>query len=264
MSYSGDAAEQVMRISLEGTEAALKLTGEGAKQIAALLYAVLRDQKRTKGKTRLVNLLRSGKELKVYAVKDENLKLFCTEAKKYGILYCVLKEKNASDGLTDIMVRAEDAAKISRIIERFDLATVDMASVRRDIERDSDERPSEQPITESETEALMDELFSYGRNQEEVPENPTGARTRESTLSGPTLDPAEADGTDFYDGRSFAQRDMNESKQNTTAAGLRPSVRQTLTDIKADLKKSTLNKAQPSKTEERTAPPKVSVGAKER
>ena len=37
MYNSGDAAEQVVRISLEGTEVALKLTGSAAKNIAAML-----------------------------------------------------------------------------------------------------------------------------------------------------------------------------------------------------------------------------------
>ena len=74
MSYSGDAAEQVVRMSLEGAEVAAKITGAGAKQVAILLYAILREQKKTKGKTRLTNMLRSGKELKVFAVKDTDLK----------------------------------------------------------------------------------------------------------------------------------------------------------------------------------------------
>ena len=66
-SYSGDAAEQVVHMSLEGAEVAVKLAGTGAKQLAVLLYAVLKDQKKTSGKIRLTNLLRSGKELKVFA-----------------------------------------------------------------------------------------------------------------------------------------------------------------------------------------------------
>ena len=96
MSYSGDAAEQVVRLSLETGEVAVKLAGEGAKQLAILLYAILREQKKTKGKTRLTNMLRSGKELKVFAVKDSDLQLFCREAKKYGVLYCVLKDRDAT------------------------------------------------------------------------------------------------------------------------------------------------------------------------
>lgn len=48
----------------EGTEVAAKITGSGAKQLVLLIYAVLKDQKKTKGKMRLANMLRSGKELK--------------------------------------------------------------------------------------------------------------------------------------------------------------------------------------------------------
>lgn len=51
MNTSGDAAEQIVRLSLEGTEVALKLTGSAAKNIAAMIYAVLknRDKNKTKG-----------------------------------------------------------------------------------------------------------------------------------------------------------------------------------------------------------------------
>ena len=126
MNTAGDAAEQIVKMSLNGVEVAAKITGTGAKELAMMIYAILKDQKKTKGKTRLTNMLRSEKPLKVFAVKDSELQLFCKEAKKYGVLYCVLKDKDAGDGLTDIMVRAEDASKINRIFERFKLATVDV------------------------------------------------------------------------------------------------------------------------------------------
>ena len=52
MNNGGDAAEQIVRLSLEGTEVALKLTGSAAKNIAAMIYAVLknRDKNKTKGR----------------------------------------------------------------------------------------------------------------------------------------------------------------------------------------------------------------------
>ena len=77
MSYSGEAADQVVRLSLNGVEVAAKLSGSAAKQLAIMIYAILKDQKKTKGKIRLTNMLRSGKELKVFAVKDGDLQKFC-------------------------------------------------------------------------------------------------------------------------------------------------------------------------------------------
>ena len=110
MSYSGEAAEQVVRMSLNGIEVAAKISGEAATRLVILITSIYKGQKRTKGRTRLTNMLRSGKELKVYAVKDTELQRFSREAKKYGVLYCVLKDNKADDGLTDIMVRAEDGS----------------------------------------------------------------------------------------------------------------------------------------------------------
>ena len=83
-----------------------------------------------------------------HAVKDENLKRFCTEAKKYGVLYSVLKDKNATDGITDIMVRAEDASKINRIFERFKLATVDIGEIQNEIQQEQGKDNKEKIVIE--------------------------------------------------------------------------------------------------------------------
>ena len=58
MNYSGEAAEQVVRMSLNGVEVAAKISGKAAERLAVLLYAVLRDQKKTRGKIRLTNMER--------------------------------------------------------------------------------------------------------------------------------------------------------------------------------------------------------------
>ena len=257
MSYSGDAAEQVVRLSLETGEVAVKLAGEGAKQLAILLYAILREQKKTKGKTRLTNMLRSGKELKVFAVKDSDLQLFCREAKKYGVLYCVLKDRDATDGITDIMVRAEDASKINRIFERFNLATVDMAEIRSEIERSRQEQQAEvpeapataEPMTEQEVDELLDAMLSpppegelpaperiapepeqdmdeflasvlgaSPTREEGQTENPTEGRIEKSRQSEPTSKPKEPAAPGTSDPQECS----------------RPSVRKELDAIKAE------------------------------
>ena len=46
MNPGGDAAEQVLRLSLEGVEVAAKISGNGAKNIALLLYATLKQEQR--------------------------------------------------------------------------------------------------------------------------------------------------------------------------------------------------------------------------
>ena len=272
MSYSGDAAEQVVRLSLETGEVAVKLAGEGAKQLAILLYAILREQKKTKGKTRLTNMLRSGKELKVFAVKDSDLQLFCREAKKYGVLYCVLKDRDATDGLTDIMVRAEDASKINRIFERFNLATVDMAEVRREIEQSREaqqnaapEAPAAaEPMTEQEVDDLLDAMLSPPPEQEgdlPIPERtaPEPEQDMDEFLAAvlgasPTREEGQTENPTEGRIEKSRQSEPTSKPKERTAPGTsepqersRPSVRQALNDIKAELKEKAAKGREQSK-----------------
>jgi len=108
MNNGGDAAEQIVRLSLEGFEVAAKVTGEMAKDIAFLLISVLKQEQKTKGKARLTSMIKSGKELKVFSVSQKDLKKFTQEAKKYGVLYTVLRDKSNKNpnAEIDIIARA--------------------------------------------------------------------------------------------------------------------------------------------------------------
>ena len=86
MNNGGDAAEQVVRLSLEGFEVAAKLTGSAAKNVALLLVSVLKQEQQTKGKARLTNMIKSGKELKVFSIPNKDLAQFTKQAKRYGVM----------------------------------------------------------------------------------------------------------------------------------------------------------------------------------
>ena len=211
MNTGGEAAEQIVRMSLEGFEVAAKITGAGAKNIAILLYSILKEEQKTKGKVRLTNMLRSGKELKVFTVKSGDLKKFTQEAKKYGVLYCVLADRGNKDpnAEVDVIARAEDASKISRIVERFNLASVDTASIVTEAEKSKGEKtkpkdaktakekdagvkdgqpePDVGVQEKAEKDRLMDALMGKPIKKEENAPNPSVAKTEKSPLSEPTL-----------------------------------------------------------------------------
>ncbi len=224
MNNGADAADQIVNMSLRGIEIIARISGEGTKNLATYLYAVLKDQKKTKGKTRLEGLLRSGKELKVFAVRNEDLKRFTQEAKRYGVLYCALRDKKSLDGMCDIMVRVEDAAKINRIVERFKLATVDMANIKKDIERSKEVTHTgntslkESPAEKSAKDFLNDIMTKPGKPAQLVDhpdnQNPTMATTERSRPSEPTYG---------FNGKSDV----------VTIETERKSVRQELKDISA-------------------------------
>ena len=177
MNPGGDAAEQVVRLSLEGVEVAARITGKGTEHLAMLLYTALKQEQKTKGKARLTSMLKSGKELKVYTITQKDLAKFSKEAKRYGVLYCVLKDRKNTDpnAAVDVIARAEDASKIQRITERFRLATVDRANVSLDIQRDRDRAVSDQEVSanqENETERNEDRSGSDDRDAEAGPNEP--------------------------------------------------------------------------------------------
>ena len=186
---SSDSAEAIVKLSLEGMEVALKIAGTGAKNIAIMLYTIMKDNQQTKGKTRLTNMLKTGKPLKIFTIRAEDLKKFSQEAKKYGVLYCALADRKNSkiDGMVDIMVRDEDASKMNRIAQRFKFR--DVASIERDLEKEKQEKNkqqleknTEQP--KSEEEQFIEDIMPVSKEEikQEIPSNDT-KETEEKNLS---------------------------------------------------------------------------------
>lgn len=196
MNNGGDAAEQVVRLSLEGFEVAAKLSGSAAKNIALLLVSVLKQEQKTKGKARLTNMIRSGKELKVFSVPQKDLKKFTEQAKRYGVLYCVLRDKNTKgeNVPVDIIARAEDASKIQRIVERFELGKVDKATIVGEAEKaaaDRKEVAKDKPI-KSKNEIIMEEAVrSPVQKERNAHTNPTVAKTDKNPPSRQNSEPAD-------------------------------------------------------------------------
>lgn len=131
MSVGSDAADQVVRESIQITESAVKLAGLGAKNLAAMLIALCKEMHKTKGKTNLSAMLAEGRPLKVVRLKKDDLKTFGGECRQYGALYTAIQDKKATDGMVDVLVRADDVAKINRIMERMGYVAPEQDSKRK-------------------------------------------------------------------------------------------------------------------------------------
>ena len=151
MNYGAEPADQVVRYTLEGTEFALKISGTAAKNFAVFALAVLRDQKKTHGKTKLVRLLREGKPLKFFSVPTDQMRDFAKAAKSHGLLYVPIRDRSDPDNI-EIAVWAEDAAKVNRVIDKLQLDVVDTgeAELVADVQKGQS-----QPVPEKETMVVM-------------------------------------------------------------------------------------------------------------
>lgn len=240
MNTSGEAADQVMRMVLNGTEVLIKLTGSGAKNTAAFLVSVLKQSKKTKGAARLASMLKSERPLKIYAFDAKDLPKFKEVAAQYGILYCVLKEKDKTGGVFDVMVRADDESKMARITERFHLCRVNSTDLRAEIirekEKTAQQATEEKPEPEKthpqkgEAERLADEILSAPMQKEtnEI-QNPTAARTE--IMKAPKEDFAVSPSEQLSD-RSEERVNPIEESEPSYRQNKKPSIRKKIDDLK--------------------------------
>lgn len=209
---SSDSAEEVVKIYLDGISFTLKIAGEGSKNLIAFLMAMSKEKGQTKGKTRLTNMLKTGKELKIFTIKAEDLKKFSQEAKKYGILYCVLTDKKNEkiDGLVDVMVRAEDASKVNRIAERFKFA--DVATIKNEIEKEEKAKTRELS-KKSENEQMINELLAEPL-EEEKEQTPSNEQSEEKSPSEHSLNTKKnLEENKVNNGRRSVKKDLKEIEQ---------------------------------------------------
>lgn len=198
LSVSSESAEQFIKLYLDGAEFALKISGTATKNIIAALYAISKESNKSRGKIRLTSMLKSDKEQKIFSIKSQDMKVFAKEAKSYGVLYCALvnKKNKNYDGMIDIMVRAEDAPKVNRIIERYNLSTVDKASIiKSEIEKEMANKEEQKDLSENAQDIgvqekdiddkMIDDIFSKPIQKEEM-SNPTESQTEKSPLLEPS------------------------------------------------------------------------------
>ena len=120
MNYGGDAADQIVRYSMEGVEHTLRISGSIAKNLAVLIVAVMKDQKKTRGKTNLLRMLKEQRAMKFFTIPHDRLREFAGEAKSRGLLYVVIRDKKNPKS-AEIMVFADDAAKVNRVLDKMNL-----------------------------------------------------------------------------------------------------------------------------------------------
>lgn len=247
MNNGGDAAEMVVRLYLEGFSEVVKLTGTGIKNLVPLLATTLKQESKTKGKARLTQMIKSGSPLKVFTFKNKDLKKFTEQAKRYGVLYTVLRDKNSNDpnATVDVIARAEDASKIQRIADRFEFSTVDKASIVKEVEKkkaDREETQVDKPVKSKEDIVVEEALTPPPEKKENAHENPDAAKTDKSPPSR----------------RSSGERDTKTDKGTSKSAD-KPSVKEKLERYKAEHaagQKKEAERYQPKHTQEKKSPAK--------
>ena len=241
MNLGSDPADQVVRYTLEGSEFTLRMTGTAAKNFVVFVAAVLRDQKRTRGKTNLTRLLRAGKPLKFFSVPEERMREFTQEAKRHGLLFVPMRDRT-NPGSIEIAIWADDAAKVERIIDRMQLDVVETgeAEIMSDVTPEQNVRGQEQVEPDLQATQAPDSPIPFELDDADYdlgfpqpaprPEEPENSPSRTTRRTAPPSAPPSASRSSSPSISSAPCADR------VRARGERPSVRDELREIRAMLR----------------------------
>lgn len=217
LNYGNDPADQIVRFSLEGTEMALKLSGLAAKNFALFVCAVLKDQKKTRGKTRLVRMLKEQRPFKFFKIPAWQMKEFAREAKGHGLLYVPIRNKR-DNRFIEIVSFADEASKIQRIYDNLGLDYVASQAGEATVEK------------------VLGQEKTASENQQENPENFTAGRAGKLESPAAEKNPSEISSP------------SKSSCQGSVSREQKSSVKKELQEIRQEQAKK---KAEKSKQQER-------------
>jgi hypothetical protein len=120
MNLGGEAADQVVRYSIEGLDHGLRLSGTMAKNLAVFFAAMLKSNKKSYGKICMARMLKENRPLKFFTVPSSRIHEFAREGKKRGLPYVVIRDRK-NPGQCELMVFADDAAKVNRVMDKMNL-----------------------------------------------------------------------------------------------------------------------------------------------
>ena len=119
MDVSAEAADVVVRESLQATEAAAKLTLEGMKNVAALLLAIAKQDMKVVGQTTAKRLARVPAPAVVIPIKAEDKAKFQKLAKEFGVLYFFAQKKGNDNGMLNVVSNENYAALLNAIMQQL-------------------------------------------------------------------------------------------------------------------------------------------------
>lgn len=137
----GDAADRVMRLALEGSEIAVRLSGSTLKNGLALLLACIKNNKKVYGKTNMLRLFRETRDLRMFKLTTAQFKAFKKASRKYGILYSAVRDRK-SDGLVSLIFPATEIERANLALEKIAYfpETGDIARQKEETEQKKESR----------------------------------------------------------------------------------------------------------------------------
>lgn len=171
--------------------------------------------------------------MKFFTVPSDRLREFCSEGRKRGLLYVIIRDKKNPE-MSEVMVFADDAAKVNRVMDKMNLDFVrsEVGEAVHEVTEGMDapetgavQETVQMPEGEVQFEISdLDEAFQVGDMESSEPEN---------------FIPVQEEGEENLSGFSLHSRNISTGQENGTDGAKpreqeRPSVRRELENIKRE------------------------------
>lgn len=149
MDVSAEAADLVVKESIQITESAVKLAASGVKNVAALLIALSKQDYKTAGQVSAARLARDPAPPVVLQIKNEDMPAFRRMAKKeFGVLYLTVRKRGQDSGFVNVVSSETYAAKLNCIMEALGYPVPEKAQEDATPKKAASRAPQERSLPE--------------------------------------------------------------------------------------------------------------------
>ena len=231
----GEAADQLVRMMLTGTEAAVRLSGSALKNMLAISLALAKNHKRISGKVNLGKMLRETRDLRQFPMTPEQYHQFQKLAKRQMLLYSSIHDRDGPGKIIDVILPVTELDRANQIFERM-------------LYQEPSRHPEQQGPQEAEKAAAT------RQKQPRREERQEGAQSRQE---GPvTQQQAQRPKKDFRSERdSRDTRTSSSTLRESGSTGMmpeRPSVLERLKGYRAQLDRKSAPARQKTKNQHKT------------
>lgn len=238
----GEAADQMVRMLLSGTEVVIRLSGSALKNLLALTLALARNHKKLSGKVNLGKMLRETRDLRQFSMTPEQYKEFQHRAKKQKLLFSSVRDRDDRGKLIDVLLPVTELDRANQIFQRMLYQEPDRQPEVPTPER---ERTKERTSPEKGPQERQKSPKTPGRRDPQTP-----AQGRQSGQTAPHQE--EPPKKESRSGRgSHDTKTSSSTPQGQETMTERPSVEGRLKAYRAQLERRSVPARQKTKTKSR-------------
>ena len=244
----GEAADQLVRMLLSGTEVSVRLGGSALKNLLALTMALAKNNKTLSGKVNLGKMLRETRDLRQFSMTPEQYKRFARLAKKQKILFSTIRDRADRGKLIDVILPVTELDRANMIFER--LAYMPLAH--------QEERSAPQQAREAPGVPQQERSRAQDREEQNQPQQPRNGPSREKQsppagreeVAPPKKDSRSGRDSPAININSATLSDSERMRKMVEGPTDRPSVEERLKGFRAQLDQR--RQSAPTRTKTRT------------